>query len=52
MAVLILCFLVIPFLINVEAYKWIDNKGTIYFTDDYSNIPSSYQDRLKVNIRK
>jgi len=45
-------FLMIPFLIHAEVYKWIDAKGTIHFTDDYSNIPSSYRERLEVEIRK
>ena len=45
-------FLMIPFLIHAEVYKWIDAKGTIHFTDDYGNIPSSYRERLKVEIRK
>jgi len=42
--------LMIPFLIHAEVYKWIDDKGTIHFTDDYSNIPSSYQEQLKIEI--
>jgi len=45
-------FLMIPFLIHAEVYKWIDAKGTIHFTDDESNIPSSYRERLEVEIRK
>jgi hypothetical protein len=45
-------FLMIPFSIHAEVYKWIDVKGTIHFTDDESNIPSSYRDRLKVEVRK
>jgi hypothetical protein len=45
-------FLIIPFLIHAEVYKWIDDKGTIHFTDDYSNIPSPYWERLKVEVRK
>jgi hypothetical protein len=44
--------LMIPFLIHAEVYKWVDDKGTIHFTDDYSNIPSSYRQQLKVEIRK
>ena len=32
----------IPFLIHAEVYKWIDDKGTIHFTDDYSSIPEKY----------
>jgi hypothetical protein len=41
-AVLAIGFLVIPFLIHAQVYKWIDDKGTIHFTDDYSNIPEKY----------
>jgi len=44
--------LMIPFIVHAEIYKWIDDKGTIHFTDDYSNIPSSHRERLKVEIRK
>jgi prefoldin subunit 5 len=51
-AVLTIGFSVIPFLIQAEVYKWIDDKGTIHFTDDYSNIPSSYREQLKVEIRE
>ena len=35
-------FLIIPFLIHAQVYKWTDDKGTIHFTDDYSNIPEKY----------
>ena len=52
MAVLTIGFLVIPFLICAEVYKWIDDKGTVQFTDDYSNIPSSYREQFKVEIRE
>src|SRR4030042_6951658 len=45
-------FLMIPFSIHAEVYKWIDDKGTIHFTVDYSNIPSPYRERLKVEVRK
>ena len=51
-AALTIGFLMIPFLIHAEVYKWIDDKGTIHFTDDYSNIPSSYRERLKVEVRR
>ena len=44
--------LMIPFLIHAEVYQWIDDKGTIHFTDDYSNIPSSYRQQLKVEKRR
>ena len=49
-AALTLGFLMIPSLIQAEVYKWIDDKGTIHFTDDYSNIPSSYREQLKIEI--
>jgi hypothetical protein len=51
-AVLTIGFFVIPFLIHAEVYKWIDEKGTIHFTDDYGNVPSSYREQLKVEIRE
>jgi len=41
-ALLAIGFLMIPFLIHAEVYKWIDDKGTIHFTDDYSNVPEKY----------
>ena len=51
-AVFTIGFLMIPFLIHAEVYKWIDAKGTIHFTDDESNLPSSYRERLNVELRK
>ena len=44
--------LMTPFLVHADVYKWMDDKGTICFTDDYSNIPPTYQDRPKLEIRK
>ena len=38
----IVSFLAIPFLIHAEVYKWVDDKGTVHFTDDYTNIPEKY----------
>ena len=38
----ILGLLMIPFLVHAEFYKWIDDKGDIRFTDEYSNIPEKY----------
>jgi hypothetical protein len=51
-AALTIGLLTIPFLVHAEVYKWIDDKGTIHFTDDYSNIPSSYREQFKVEIRR
>ncbi len=41
-AALTVAFLMVPFLIHAEVYKWIDNKGTIHFTDNNSNVPEKY----------
>ncbi len=49
---LIIGFLMTPFWVRAEVYKWIDGNGTIHFTDDYGNIPSSYPERARVEIRK
>ncbi len=45
-------FLMIPLLVRAEIYKWVDRNGTIHFTDDYGNIPSSYPEGAGVEIRK
>jgi len=42
----ILAFLILiifPFTGYGEMYKWVDEKGTIHFTDDFSNIPEKYR---------
>jgi hypothetical protein len=31
-----------PILVHAEFYKWIDDKGDVHFTDEYSNIPEKY----------
>ena len=51
-AVLTIGFLGIPLLIHAEVYRWVDDRGTVHFTDDYSNIPSFYREQLKVEIRE
>jgi len=30
-----------------EIYQWVDEKGTVHFTDDFSQIPEKYQDQVK-----
>jgi len=35
--------LMIPFMVLAETYKWIDDKGGVHFTDDYSTIPEKYR---------
>ena len=42
MTAVTISLLTIPFLIHAEVYKWVDDKGTVHFTDDYSNIPEKY----------
>jgi len=42
LVVLAIGFLIIPFSNHAEVYKWTDDKGTIHFTDDRSNIPEKY----------
>ncbi len=31
-----------------EMYKWVDDKGTVNFTEDYSKIPKKYRKKVKV----
>jgi superkiller protein 3 len=37
----------IPFLVLAETYKWIDDKGGIHFTDDYSTIPEKHRQEIE-----
>ena len=32
-----------PILVHAEFYKWIDDKGDVHFSDEYSNIPEKYR---------
>jgi hypothetical protein len=41
-AALTMSLLMIPFLVHAEVYKWVDEKGTVHFTDDNSRIPEKY----------
>ena len=42
-AALTIGLLTIPFWVRAEVYKWIDDKGDVHFTDNYSNIPEKYR---------
>ncbi len=42
-ATLTIGLLTIPFLVHAEVYKWIDDKGDVHFTDDYSSVPEKYR---------
>ena len=48
LAAFIISFLAIPFLTHAEIYKWVDDKGTVHFTDDYSTIPEKYLSSVEV----
>jgi tetratricopeptide (TPR) repeat protein len=41
--VVILIIPMISFVDGAEVYKWIDEKGNTYFTDDHSKIPEKYR---------
>ena len=30
-----------------EIYQWVDEKGTVHFTDDISLVPEKFQDQVK-----
>jgi len=33
---------------NAEMYKWVDEKGTVHFTDDISSIPEKYREVIEM----
>jgi clan AA aspartic protease (TIGR02281 family) len=39
----ILILIIFPFTSYGEMFKWVDEKGTLHFTDDLSNIPEKYR---------
>jgi hypothetical protein len=39
---------ILPFVAGgQEIYQWVDEKGTVHFTDDLGQIPEKYQDQVK-----
>ena len=42
-ALIIIALLMTPFSVSAQVYKWIDDKGDVHFTDDYSSIPEKYR---------
>ena len=32
---------------SAEMYKWVDEKGTVHFTDDISSIPEKYRENVE-----
>jgi hypothetical protein len=43
---IILCF-TIPCIVQADVYKWVDEKGTLHFTDDESTIPDKYREQAE-----
>jgi hypothetical protein len=40
--------IILPFVAGgQEIYQWVDEKGTVHFTDDVSQVPEKYQDQVK-----
>ena len=48
-AISILCTLLIPPLLHAGYYKWVDEQGSVHFTDNYHNIPEQYRDGVSQN---
>jgi chromosome segregation ATPase len=46
-AILLWFFFLPPFLFAGEIYRWTDEKGVVYFTDDFSKIPPQYQKQFE-----
>jgi len=46
-AILLWLFFLPPFLFAGEIYRWTDDKGVVYFTDDFSKIPPQYQKQFE-----
>ncbi len=40
---LTVALLMIPIFVNAQVYKWVDEKGNVHFTDDYSKMPEKYR---------
>lgn len=41
--IIIIGLFITPFSAHAQVYKWIDDKGDVHFTDDYSSIPEKYR---------
>ena len=48
MLLILIGMITLPFVAGgQETYQWIDEKGTVHFTDDVGKIPEKYQDQVK-----
>ena len=46
-ALTILILFLLMGITHSEVYKWVDDKGTVHFTEDPATIPEKYQDKIK-----
>jgi hypothetical protein len=46
-AAVIFCILFITWPCWAETYRWVDEKGTIHFTQDYGSVPEKYRDQVQ-----
>jgi hypothetical protein len=44
--------LMMPQISHAEIFKWVDDKGTVHFTEDPSTIPEKYLDNVKSRTTK
>ncbi len=49
---LVALLVIVGFPAYAEMYKWVDEKGTVHFTDDRSNIPEKYQSNASPGNRR
>jgi peptidoglycan hydrolase CwlO-like protein len=42
----LLCFSALAF--GQEVYKWVDEKGTVHFSDDLGQVPEKYRDQIQI----
>lgn len=45
--ILIILIIFVPSICFGEIYKWVDEKGTVHFTEDPETIPEKYRDKAK-----
>jgi Domain of unknown function (DUF4124) len=46
-AAFVIGLLMIPLFVYCEVYKWVDEKGTVHFTEDNSTIPEKYGQQVE-----
>lgn len=46
-AILIIVIIFLSSICFAEIYKWVDDKGTVHFTEDPATIPEKYKDSVK-----